>query len=74
LETGRFSVRASTPETTLKDLMNPICASQSFLNPSSIQLRRTQARRIGFGRAFEPVATIFWALASLIAVSLAAFA
>jgi hypothetical protein len=54
--------------------MNPICASRSLLNPSNTQLRRTQARRIGFGRAFEPVATIFWALASLIAVSLAAFA
>jgi len=54
--------------------MHPICASQTFLNPSNTLLRRTQSRRIGFGRAFEPVATIFWALASLIAVSLAAFA
>jgi hypothetical protein len=54
--------------------MNPLCASQTFLNPSNLQLRRTQARRDGVRRAFEPVATIFWALASLIAVSLAAFA
>ncbi len=54
--------------------MKLICASQSFLYPSNLQLRRTQSRRLGAGRAFEPVATIFWALASLIAASVAAFA
>ena len=54
--------------------MNLALASQTFLNPSNPQLRRTQARRIGAGPTFEPVATIFWALASLIAASVAAFA
>ena len=54
--------------------MNLACTSQSLFNPSNLQLRRTQARRIGAGRTFEPVATIFWALASLIAVSVAALA
>jgi hypothetical protein len=53
--------------------MNLALASQSFLNPSNLHLRRTQQRRIGAGR-FEPIATIFWALASLIAASVAAFA
>lgn len=54
--------------------MHPTCASQSFFVPTNLQLRRTQSRRVGAGRFFEPVATIFWALASLIAVSVAAFA
>jgi len=54
--------------------MNPACASQTFFLPTNLQLRRTQSRRMGASRYFEPVATIFWALASLIAVSLAAFA
>ena len=49
-------------------------ACGTFLHPSNLQLRRTQLRRIGGGRAFEPVVTIFWALASLIAASVAAFA
>jgi hypothetical protein len=53
--------------------MNLALASQSFLNPSNPHLRRTQQWRIGAGR-FEPIATIFWALASLIAASVAAFA
>ena len=54
--------------------MNLALASQTLLNPTNIHLRRTQSRRIGAGRAFEPIATIFWALASLIAASVAAFA
>ena len=54
--------------------MHPACASQTFFLPTNLQLRRTQSRRIGAGRFFEPVATIFWALASLIALSVAAFA
>jgi hypothetical protein len=53
--------------------MNPALAPKTFLNPTNIHLRRTQQRRIGTGR-FEPIATIFWALASLIAASVAAFA
>jgi hypothetical protein len=60
-------------ETALKDLMHSALASQTFLNPANLQLRRTQQRRKGAGR-FEPIATIFWALASLIAASVAAFA
>ncbi|HEY1425361.1 MAG TPA: hypothetical protein VGF50_01700 [Caulobacteraceae bacterium] len=54
--------------------MNPACASQNLHLPTNLQLRRTQSRRIGPGRIFEPVATIFWAMASLIALSVAAFA
>jgi hypothetical protein len=54
--------------------MHPTCASQSFVQPFNLQLRTTQSRRLGVGRAFEPLATIFWALASLIAASVAAFA
>ena len=54
--------------------MNLALAPTTFLNPSNLQLRRTQQRRIGVGRGFEPIATIFWALASLIAASVAAFA
>jgi hypothetical protein len=72
-ETGRFHVRAFFFETTLKDLMNPAPASKTFFIPTNLQLRRTQQWRIGAGR-FEPIATIFWALASLIAASVAAFA
>jgi hypothetical protein len=53
--------------------MNLALASQTFLNPTNVHVRRTQSRRIGAGR-FEPVVTIFWALASLIAASVAAFA
>ncbi|HEX3406821.1 MAG TPA: hypothetical protein VHS81_06265 [Caulobacteraceae bacterium] len=53
--------------------MHSALASQTFLNPANLQLRRTQQRRMGAGR-FEPIATIFWALASLIAASVAAFA
>jgi hypothetical protein len=49
-------------------------ACGTFLHPTNLQLRRTQLRRIGGSRAFEPVVTIFWALASLIAASVAAFA
>ncbi len=52
--------------------MNPACASQTF-NPSNLQLRRVQSRRRGKA-AVEAAATIFWALASLIATTVAAFA
>jgi hypothetical protein len=48
-------------------------ASQTLFRPFNPQLRRAQSRRFGIGR-LEPVATIFWALASLIAASVAAFA
>jgi hypothetical protein len=54
--------------------MNPACASQTFHLPTNLQLRRTQSRRVGRVGFFEPVVTIFWALASLIALSVAAFA
>lgn len=54
--------------------MHPACASQTFHISTNLQLRRTHQRRTGAGRFFEPVATIFWALASLIALSVAAFA
>jgi hypothetical protein len=60
-------------ETALKELMHPACASQTFLNPSNLQLRRVQARRRSKA-AVEAAATIFWALASLIATTVAAFA
>jgi hypothetical protein len=53
--------------------MNPACASQTLLNPSNLQLRRAQSRRRGKA-AVEAAATIFWALASLIATTVAAFA
>jgi len=53
--------------------MNLTLASQSFLSPTNIHVRRTQSRRIGAGR-YEPIVTIFWALASLVAASVAAFA
>jgi hypothetical protein len=53
--------------------MNPTCASQTFLNPSNLQLRRAQSRQRGKA-AVEAAATIFWALASLIATTVAAFA
>ena len=59
-------------ETALKELMNPACASQTC-NPSNLQLRRVQARRRSKA-AVEAAATIFWALASLIATTVAAFA
>ena len=72
-ETGRIAVRAYPFETTLKELMNPACASQTVLNPSNLQLRRVQARRRSKA-AVEAAATIFWALASLIATTVAAFA
>jgi hypothetical protein len=48
-------------------------ASQTLLQPFNLQLRQVQSKRLG-KVAFEPVATIFWALASLIAASVAAFA
>ena len=54
--------------------MNLACGTQSFLQPTNLQLRRTQSRRHGKGRAFEPLATIFWALAILVATTVAAFA
>ncbi|HWF78101.1 MAG TPA: hypothetical protein VN694_13095 [Caulobacteraceae bacterium] len=60
-------------ETAFKDLMNLALASQTLFLPTNLQLRRTQQRRTGAGR-FEPIATIFWALASLIAACVAAFA
>ena len=53
--------------------MNLALASQTFLNPTNLHVRRTQSRRLGIGH-YEPIATIFWALASLIAASVAAFA
>lgn len=53
--------------------MNPACPSQSFLKPFNLQLRRMQTRRRGKA-AVEAAATIFWALASLIAATVAAFA
>jgi hypothetical protein len=53
--------------------MNLTCASQSLLQPFNLQLRRAQSRRRGKA-AFEAAATIFWALASLIATTVAAFA
>ena len=59
-------------ETTLKELINLNCPSQSY-PPFNLQLRRAQSRRRGKA-AIEAAATIFWALASLIAASVAAFA
>ena len=52
--------------------MNLNCPSQSY-PPFNLQLRRAQSRRRGKA-AIEAAATIFWALASLIAASVAAFA
>ena len=72
METGRFSSARTAFETTFKELMNLTCASQSSI-PFNLQLRRAQARRQGKA-AVEAAATIFWALASLIAASVAAFA
>ena len=49
-------------------------ACTTFLNPTNLQLRRTQSSRIAKNRAIEALATISWALATLIATTVAAFA
>jgi hypothetical protein len=52
--------------------MTQLCAT--FLNPTNPHVRRTQSARIAKNRAIEAVATVFWAMATLIATTVAAFA
>ena len=45
-----------------------------FLHPTNLHLRRTQSHRIVKNKAIEALATVFWAIATLIATTVAAFA